>query len=119
MLELGFRFIRHGFRRVDRAEIRIVHRERAVHFGAEALRHLNRFLDLDERIVHPALAEIEFAQPAASLKIVRLNRQQFFNLGNFFVRIQRLIAGIDNGLTWIGNRRGWFVHTIPYSKKVR
>ncbi|MCG3776758.1 MAG: hypothetical protein JW395_3620 [Nitrospira sp.] len=47
MLELGFRFVRHGLRRVNRTQIRVVHGERPIHFCAEPLRHLNRLLHLD------------------------------------------------------------------------
>ena len=72
MLELNFRFVCHGFRRVDRTQIRIVHGERPIHFCTEALCHLNGFLDLNERIVHPAFAEVQLAQSTAGLEIVGL-----------------------------------------------
>ena len=109
-----------ALRRVDRAQIRIVHRERPIHLCAEALRHLNRFLDLDERIVHPAFAEIQLAQSAAGLKIVRLGRQELFNLSDFFVgrsaadRRDRPMVSFASVLQSVV-----FVHTIPCVDRLR
>jgi hypothetical protein len=114
VLELGFRFIRHALRRVNRTQIRIIHCERPIHLCTEPLRHLNRLLDFNERVIHPAFAEIQLAQSAPGLEIVWLDRQELFNFGDFFIGVQGLIAGIDDGPALFLSRSGWFVHTIPY-----
>jgi len=76
------------------AEVGVVHRERPVHLGPEPLRHLDRLFHFGERVVEPAFAEIQLSQPTPCLKIVRLGAEQLFNLRNFFVGAQRLIARI-------------------------
>ncbi len=93
-LEFCLGLIDHTFRGVDGPEVRIIHRERPIHFRPETLGHLNRFLHFGQRVVEPTFAEIQFPQPASSLKIVRLSAEQFFNLRDFFIGIQGLLFWI-------------------------
>ena len=82
MAEFGLGFIGHILRGIDGAEIRVVHGQGPIHLRAQAFGHFDRLLHLDEGVILPPLAEIELAETASGLEIIRFGREQLLQYGD-------------------------------------
>src|SRR5437899_10807210 len=96
---------------MDGATVRIVHGERLVHLLADGFGHLNGLRHVCQRFIEHALGEVDLAQAALGLEVLRIFLEQLLDLRHFFVEAQRRLNGRGGRLgIWLRVSVGAGIH---------